>query len=238
MLETSTIDSLRLNDCWNQIGVMGDRTCGELKTVIHCHDCPIFASAGDNLLERKPPLNYLDEWANILAQTCIDEDNEENDGIIRSAETISVMIFRLGNERIAFSTRILQEVAYPCTIQPIPHRSNELFLGLVNIRGEILLCASLSYLLNLDSHAHKNLTAETSSKNRTIVVGDGDNKWVFPVDEVYGIHRFYTQEVHKAPVVIAKAAESYTQGIINWEGRKINYLDFDLIFYTIDRKIL
>ncbi|NEN98182.1 MAG: chemotaxis protein CheW, partial [Moorea sp. SIO3I7] len=24
------------NDCWNQIGVTGDRSCPELKTFIHC----------------------------------------------------------------------------------------------------------------------------------------------------------------------------------------------------------
>ncbi|MEM7650108.1 MAG: chemotaxis protein CheW, partial [Cyanobacteria bacterium P01_A01_bin.70] len=34
------------HDCWNQIGVRGDRTCPTLETVIHCHNCPVYSQAG------------------------------------------------------------------------------------------------------------------------------------------------------------------------------------------------
>jgi hypothetical protein len=43
--DDSEFDHPTLNDCWNQIGVMGDRTCGELKTVIHCPE-PCAGSLG------------------------------------------------------------------------------------------------------------------------------------------------------------------------------------------------
>ncbi|KAF3883823.1 MULTISPECIES: chemotaxis protein CheW [Nostocales] len=222
-----------LNDCWNQIGVMGDRSCSELKTVIHCHDCPVYAAVGDSLLERDPPLNYMDEWMNILSETPVDEETESNEAIIRTEEAISIVIFRLARERLAFPVVILQEVTHPCVIQPLPHRSNELFLGLVNIRGETLLCASLSYLLNLQT------TEETSHDiKRMIVAGQGNDKWVFPVDEVHGIYRFHSQELRDAPVVITKATQGYTKGIIHWQGEKVNYLDSELLFYTLNHKIL
>jgi chemotaxis-related protein WspD len=229
---------LVLNDCWNKIGVMGDRTCGELKTVIHCHDCPVFAAVGDSLLERQPPLNYVSEWINVLAQTPVDEETENNEAIIKTAEAISVMIVRLGNEQLALKAGILQEVTHPVTIQPLPHRSNELFLGLVNIRGETLLCASLLHLLNLEPSDENSSTPNPVNAQRMIVAGHQDDKWVFPVDEVYGIYRFNLSELREAPVVIAKASESYTQGIINWQGKKVNYLDSELLFYTLNRKIL
>ena len=32
-----------LDDCWNRIGVRGDRSCPELARVIHCHNCPVFS---------------------------------------------------------------------------------------------------------------------------------------------------------------------------------------------------
>ena len=227
-----------LNDCWNKIGVMGDRSCSELKTVIHCHDCPVFAAVGDSLLERQPPLNYVSEWINVLAQTPVDEETENNEAIIRTAEAISVMIVRLGNEQLALKAGILQEVTHPCTIQPLPHRNNELFLGLVNIRGETLLCASLLHLLNLEASEENSSTPNPVNAQRMIVAGHQDDKWVFPVDEVYGIYRFNLSELREAPVVIAKASEAYTQGIINWQGKKVNYLDSELLFYTLNRKIL
>lgn len=227
------------NDCWNQIGVMGDRSCSQLPTVIHCHECPVYAAVGDSLLEREPAQDYLEEWLGILAETPAGQDiAEANEAIIRTAEAISIIIFRLGNERLALPVRMLQEVTHPSVIQPLPHRSNELFLGLVNIRGETLLCASLSHLLNIQSTEESPPTLNRLDLKRMIVAGQGEDKWVFPVDEVHGIFRFHLKELQPAPVVITKADEGYTQGIVYWEGKKVNYLDSELLFYTLSDKIL
>lgn len=226
-----------LNDCWNQIGVMGDRSCAELKTVLHCHNCPVYAAVGDTLLEREAPLDYLEEWVNILTDTFAEqEETESNEAVIRTADAISLMIVRLGNERLAFPVRILQEVTPPCVIQPLPHRSNELFLGLVNIRGETLLCASLSHLLHLEPMEDR--SSASAHTKRMMVAGQQDEKWVFPVDEVHGIYRFHQNELRDAPVVITKASEAYTKAIVHWQGKKVNYLDSELLFYTLNHKIL
>ncbi|MDX2230593.1 MAG: chemotaxis protein CheW [Leptolyngbyaceae cyanobacterium bins.349] len=234
-----TIDHPILNDCWNQIGVMGDRSCGELKAVIHCHDCPVYAAVGDSLLEREPPSNYINEWIDILAETTSEaQESESNGAIVLAEEAISIMIFRLGNQKLALPVRILQEVTHPCLIQPLPHRSNNLFLGLVNIRGETLLCASLSHLLSLEAPKEELEETQTESPKRMMVAGQSDEKWVFPVDEVYGTYRFHLSELREAPVVITKATEAYTQGVIHWEGDKVNYLDSELLFYTLNHKIL
>ena len=172
------------------MGVMGDRSCGELKAVIHCHDCPVYAAVGESLLEREPPLNYIDEWINILAETTTEAEGTESNGSLLPAEAISIMIFRLGNQKLAMPVRILQEVTHPCVIQPLPHRSNDLFLGLVNIRGETLLCASLNHVLNLETPTAI-ATPQTKTTERMMVAGQREEKWVFPVDEVYGTYRFH-----------------------------------------------
>lgn len=237
-IQTQPIEEhLILHDCWNQIGVRGDRSCGQLETVIHCYECPVYTEAGDSLLEREPPPNYLDEWRDILAETAIaQEDIEGDDIVIHTVDTISVIIFRLGNERLALPVKMLQEVTSGCTIQPLPHRSNQLFLGLVNIRGEILLCASLSHLLHLEvTRSESSTPAKTQ---RMMVSGQGSDKWVFPVDEVHGVYRFPLKELRDAPVVITKATQAYTQGIIHWQGKQVNYLDSELLFYTLNHKIL
>lgn len=221
-----------INDCWNQIGVFGDRSCPELKEVIHCYECPVYAAVGDTLLEREAPADYLEKWLNILEETSSGRDiSDRNEVVIRTADAISLIIFRLGHELLSLPVKMLQEITYPVVIQPLPHRSNQLFLGLVNIRGETLLCASLSYLLNITN-------MEDNKLNRMIIAGKDDEKWVFPVDEVYGIFRFYSHELKNPPVVITKSEESYTQGIVHWEGKKVNYLDSDLLFYSLSQKIL
>jgi chemotaxis-related protein WspD len=217
---------------------MGDRSCDELKAVIHCHECPVYAAVGESLLERRPPTNYVEEWTRILAETPTESAEMEQDGaIVLTADAISIMICRLGNQKLALPVRILQEVTHPALIQPLPHRSNALLLGLVNIRGETLLCISLSALLRLEDNKPDDLLA-TGKSQRMIVAGQNDEKCVFQVDEVYGTYRFHLNELREAPVVITKAAEAYTKGVINWEGEKVNYLDADLLFYTLNHKIL
>ena len=236
---TITIDYPILNDCWNQIGVMGDRSCSELKQVIHCHDCPVYAAVGDSLLERVPPANYVNEWIDILAETPSDvEESRSNGVVVLSEAAISIMIFRLGKQKLALPVRILQEVTHPCLIQPLPHRSNNLFLGIVNIRGETLLCASLNHLLNLEPTPKEFSEIQTETTKRMLVAGQSDEKWVFPVDEVYGTYRFHPSELRDAPVVITKATEAYTQGVLHWEKDQVNYLDSELLFYTLNHKIL
>ncbi len=237
--ELVAIQPTGLNDCWNQVGVMGDRSCGELKAVIHCYDCPVYAAVGDSLLEREPPPQYVEEWIDILAETTTEEEaSDRHRSIILADAAISIMIFRLGNQKLAMPVRILQEVTHPCAIQPLPHRSNDLFLGLVNIRGAILLCASLSNLLNLEPVDAEMGEAYSPNAKRMLVAGQREEKWVFPVDEVYGTYRFHPSELKDAPIVITKASEAYTQGIIHWESEKVNYLDCELLFYTLNHKIL
>jgi chemotaxis-related protein WspD len=232
------IQSESFNDCWNKIGVMGDRTCSELAAVIHCYECPVYAAVGDSLLERRPPANYLEGWSKILEETASSSEIiDSNEAIIRTEAAISIIVFRLGSEKLALPVRMLQEVTHPCAIQPLPHRSNELFLGLVNIRGSILLCASMSTLLNIHPIKEENV-AHAMNLQRMIVAGQGEDNWVFPVDEVHGIFRFHLSELQDAPVVITKSEEAYTKGIVFWEGQKVNYLDSDLLFYTLNQKIL
>jgi len=101
-----------------------------------------------------------------------------------------------------------------------------------------LLCASLSHLLNLEATKETAATVTSLNTKRMIMAGVGNDKWVFPVDEVHGVYRFHLNELRDAPVVITKASEAYTQGIIHWQGNQVNYLDSELLFYNLNHKIL
>jgi chemotaxis-related protein WspD len=227
-----------IDDCWNQIGVWGDRSCPQLETVIHCRNCPVYAAAGRGLLERDVPIEYLDEWTAMIAtpsdkaMRTLNLAEGDLDSATGSSNTLSVILFRLGDEQFALPVGVLHEVTHPGAIHRLPHRTNDSFLGLINIRGEILMTISLSHFLGLKT------VANSSSLSRLLVVGHQDNKWVFPVDEVHRIHRVEASGIKAVPVVVSQAGESYTQGIIDWQSRKVNYLDADLLFYTLERKIL
>ena len=77
--------------CWNRIGVRGDRSCPELLKFTHCNNCPVFAAAGRRFLDAPSPAGYLDEWTTRLAAR---DDTREGD-------ESSVLVFRLGDEWLA-----------------------------------------------------------------------------------------------------------------------------------------
>ena len=231
----TTITPHQSNNCWNKIGVYGDRTCKELETVIHCRNCPVYSTAGRSLLERDVPVDYLNEWTAILAshhQPPLAIGNQSTVWIGRSADTFSAIVFRLSNELFALPVGVLQEVTHPSAIHTLPHRSNDLFLGLVNIRGEILPCASLSHLLGLET-----VKPPSSDRNCRMLVVGKNGKWVFPVDEVHRIYRFHINEFKATPVVISRSQETYSQGVIDWHHKKVNYLNAELLLDTLVRRI-
>jgi chemotaxis-related protein WspD len=233
------IETLTKN-CWDEIGVGGDRSCGELKTVTHCRNCPVYSDAGRGLLDRQVPPDYLNEWTEVLAKTqqgAIAQTSTETD------ETVSVMVFRLGEEWLAVPVKMLQEVTPLSTVHILPHRSNALFLGLVNIRGEILMCVSLKHLLDLEQTTEKQAATSASkstskSTEQMVVIAKDGERWVIMVDEVCGFHRFHQREMHAPPVVIAKSTQAYTNGVIHWQGHPVNCLNVNLLFHTLNRRIL
>lgn len=187
------------------------------------------------MLEREAPRDYLNEWTSLLAQTKLETIQEQRD----TTSKTSVVVFRLGVEWLALATNIFKEVTQVSTIRTLPHRSNPILLGLANIRGEIQMCISLSSLLNLENSAavnHQN-TNEILSQ-RMMVVEKEASRWVFPVDEIYGVHTFHPHELSNVPATVSKSTQTYVKGMLECHERNVSYLDDDLLFYILNKKIL
>lgn len=217
------------SECGQLIGIWGDRSCPELKTHTHCRNCPVYSAGGRNLLERVAPAGYVSEWTDLLA-----EQKEAT-----AAGTVPVVIFRLGVEWLALPAGLFQEVTPVSPVRTLPHRSNDLLLGLVNIRGELQMCVSLSSLLRLDAApAPAGKTLNSAAYKRMVVVEKEGNRWVFPVDEIYGVHRIATEEVRSAPATVSKVPDTYIKGMISWREESVSYLDDELLFYTLNKRLL
>jgi hypothetical protein len=133
------LPALVVDDCWNRIGVRGDASCPELKHQVHCRNCPTHSAAASALLRRELPVGYRADWAGHFAR----RQEVEDPG------TESAMIFRVGTEWLALPALVFEEVAELGAIHSLPHRRSGLVLGLTNVRGELLICFSLTKLLVL-----------------------------------------------------------------------------------------
>jgi chemotaxis-related protein WspD len=221
-------------DCWNTIGVRGDRTCPELQTVVHCHNCPVFASASRRFLNAPSPEGYVEEWTERLITP-----TEE-----LATDLQSVLIFRLGDEWLALPVQSLVEVTSAREIHRIPHRTG-LFAGMVNIRGELQLCIHLAQFLGIKSGksngqqagVQNGAPAKGSLYHSLVVVEREGDRWVFPVDEVDQVYRFSTAELTATPPTLARAASRLTKGVFTWQDRSIGYLDDGRLFQVLRTQI-
>ena len=221
-------------DCWQRIGVGGDRSCPELNTFIHCRNCPVFAEAARNFFDRSAPEGYLAEWTRWLADTdgqgpreeaARTQEEDKGDTQVQR-EGISVLIFRLGGEWLALRTGAVVEVTTPRPVHRVPHRSNRVFTGLVNLHGQAQLCASLHGLLGVDAPA---------SSPRLVVLRDRDRAetWAFGADEVLGVHRVPRSQWRSVPSTLINPAVGFSQAVLSWNGRSVGLLDDQRVFAAL-----
>jgi chemotaxis-related protein WspD len=222
-------------DCWNRIGVQGDRSCPELARVLHCHNCPVFAAAGRRFLDTPSPDGYLDEWTERLARPL-----EE-----AATDLQSVLLFRLGDEWLALPVDVLVEVTTPRPVHRVPHRGG-LLAGLVNVRGELYLCVRLDRLLGIHrkeeggrpkEESANGRPADPSLGSRLLLVRREADRWVFPVDEVAQVYRFPAAALTRAPATVARASSRLTRGVLAWKGRSVGCLDEGWLFQALRARV-
>lgn len=217
----------RLHDCWNSIGVRGDGSCPELRQHVHCRNCPVFAAAASELLGGDLPAGYTADWTRHFALP----------GRTDQTHTHSAVIFRIGGEWLALRTAVFEEVAGLRTVHSLPDRRNGIVLGLVNMRGELLICVSLARLLGLDTSTATRHDQPHAVPSRLLVVRYLGARTVFPADEVHGIHRFHASELREPPATVTHASNRYTQHILPWRDHSVGVLDDELLCHAFNRSL-
>jgi chemotaxis-related protein WspD len=217
--------------CWRVIGVYGDRSCGQLADLIHCHNCAIFAAGGQALLERVPHADYIAEQTAQVARP-VDEQPSGSEAVI---------VFKVAEEWLAMPIAAVLEVAAPRAVHRIPYRSNQVFQGIVNLRGELQLCVSLRALLGIDPPTAAEIDADRSgaagSKQRLLVCQESGNRWTLAVDEVAGVWRVPVQQLGNVPTTIARGAKRLTNAVFGWNGNQVGRLDSHRLFAALQESI-
>lgn len=205
--------------CWNDIGVKGDQSCPKLAAVVHCHNCEVFAEAAQAFLDRPAPEGYLAEMTSLLAASAT---------AVLAADSLSVVVFEIEGQTLAIDTRAVVEVTEPREVHKMAHRTGRVFAGIVNIHGQLELCASLQGLLQI-------VNADRPAKSRfhearMLLVEHADQRWVFGVDRAHGVCRFARSDILGVPGTTHHDAASYVKNILRWEERAVGYLDLEKTF--------
>lgn len=196
------------------------------------------------LLQRPMSAEYLAEQTDQLA-TSLPQTS--------AGATLSAMIFRLGREWFALPAGLCVQVLPPVPAHSLPHRSNSTLLGVVNVRGQMLLKVSLMDILGLSDRAAVSYapgSPETPTERakgkiypRMMVVkksnGEGESDvWVFEVDELDGIHAIWHDQIEAVAAGIKTDAIACTSKVFVWQGHRVNFLDDGQLFDALRQRAL
>jgi chemotaxis-related protein WspD len=215
-----------INDCWNRIGVRGDASCSQLAQHTHCRNCPTYAAAAADILDRAVP-GQLAPLTHAAA--------EEQAAV--ELDTHSVVVFRIGAEWLALATTVFQEIAVLRAIHSVPQRRTGAVLGLVNVRGELLVCLSLEYILGLERAVIAQPAQPRTAQKRLLVMKRAGQLAVCPVDEVIGIESFHKRQLRITPATLSKSGATYTNAVLSWRHKLVAVLDDELLFHTFNRSL-
>lgn len=210
-----------VDDCWNRIGIRGDKSCGQLAAHVHCRNCPVYASAAKRILDRLPPGMASEDEAPPPPQ--------------HAANLSSLLVFRLQREWLGLPTRSLDEVAGMRGIISLPHRRDPAVLGVTNVRGTLTVCVSLARLLGLDGAAPQ--ARERPAAARMLIFGGAGRAVVLPVDEVEGMHDVDLQALDPLPSTVQGASLKYSRGMARCGGRAVGVLDETLLMQALQRSL-
>jgi chemotaxis-related protein WspD len=167
--------------------------------------------------DRSPPPGYLDEWAGRLARPPEQVDSELH----------SFVVFRLQGEWLALPAAAVAEVTDPQPIHAIPHRTDLVLLGLVNVRGQLRLAVSLHGLFDIER-----ATGEAPSAARFLILQDGTEQWVCAAEEVVGIQRLPRERLRAVPSTFPRVG-SHARAVFDWDGHTVGLLEPGVLFASL-----
>ncbi|WP_460124371.1 chemotaxis protein CheW [Pseudomonas sp. H3_G09] len=214
-------DARAIDDCWNRIGIHGDKSCPLLEEHIHCRNCSVYSAAATRLLDRYSL--QQDQREAVVSKVEID------------VKTRSLLMFRLGEEWLGLATRSLVEVAPLQAIHSLPHQRSRALLGVANVRGALVACLSLVELLDLDGSVAPASGGRVMP--RMLIIAAHGGPVVVPVDEVDGIHAIDERILDAASQSGAQASAKYTRGVLQYRGRSLRWLDEEQLLSAVTRSL-
>jgi chemotaxis-related protein WspD len=213
-------------NCWWTVGSFGDGSCEQLEDLFHCRECHVCAAAGQQLRDREVQEDYLGEWSDHLAEK---ETPEET-------KTLSLMVFRLQKEWFALKTGLFDEVAEVTLPHSIPGKTDYRFRGLVSISGELRLLFSLSAIIGITNPIET--PAEDKSRPRLAVIGRGQDRVAFSVEEIFGVFAVSEHDFEALPATLPGCGQHLSSRSVSIEGRKVEVLDEDKLLDALTRSLV
>lgn len=149
----------------------------------------------------------------------------------------SVVVFRLGAERLALRGVCLREIVPAGRVRSIPQPPDPVVAGLVNVRGVLMIAADLRRLLGLPPGDDEPAAGRTRGQPRMLVLGRGVGSWVVHVDELLGIAWIGAAAVQPAPVSVVLAPTPWFEGVVEVLGASVGLLHHERLLAELASRV-
>lgn len=208
-------DDAHIDDCWNRIGVHGNKQCPLLQRHVHCRNCEVYAAAATRLLDRYALMQDH--------QAAVPQPLEDSTGR-------SMLLFRLGEEWLALATACLAEIAPLQAVHSLPHQRSRVLQGVANVRGALVPCLSLAELLGVQISVAEQRGARAMP--RMLILAAEGGPVVMSVEEIDGVHRL-------DPLLLGSGQDAarFTAAVLQWRGRSVRVLDDQHLLSAVQRSL-
>lgn len=201
-----------------------------------------YTTPGARLLDRPASSTYRAQQTEQVSQR-LPADQAQSE----IAKPLSLLVFRLSREWLALPACLCQQILSPLPFHTLPHRSNRTLLGIVNVRGQLLLKVCLKEALGVSAPHAAAVTkpAELNSVKvypRMVVLEKPVENhcadiWAFDVDELSGVHSILLSQLEPA-VSVTSADETCVRNVFAWREQRVSILDDDRLFDVLKRRSL
>ena len=178
------------------------------------------------LFDRPYNIKYLEEWEAIISE--VPEAAQDY-------KEIPVVVFRLGDQWFGLAVNAFLEIATLRKINTIPHKTDPVILGIVNLRGQLRICFSLHKLLDVEESV--SLAEDRVYYSRLVAISCEEGTWTFVVNEVDSIYTVDFLHLSNIPVNISLARENYLKGVAEINDRKVYIIDEEMLFNSLKRRL-
>lgn len=146
-----------------------------------------------------------------------------------TADSTSLLLFRLGEEWYAFPIEGVREIYNDYVITRVP-RVPEFILGVVNVRGEIVSVTDLGTLLRVPSRTDHVGADQAPS---AIIVANEQCVTAIVVDEIGDIVEIPRGSIEPALSTLAKVQAEFVAGSVYLDERLIGIVNLDKVLEPI-----
>ncbi len=131
-----------------------------------------------------------------------------------ACDRTSILVVECGGERIGLPGSLVRRVSGPSPVHRVPHRSNAVLKGIVNLGGQLSLVGDLVALLELPRPAGAK-AGDAGRDRRMLLLGESPEQWVVEVDRVLGVLRLESARLESPPVTIRAARDHHSEHLVD-----------------------